>query len=80
MKKLNLSENLVNQIVEKILQEIEPEKIVLFGSQVRNDNTKSSDIDIALFGVREDKIFPLKNKLNEELDTLKDIDLVLFDT
>lgn len=75
-----LSEDLLNQITEKILKEVKPEKIVIFGSQVRNDKTKSSDIDIALFGVTDAKIFILKDKLNEELSTLRDIDLVLFDT
>ena len=80
MRKKNLSKQLINQIVEKILEEVKPGKIVVFGSSVRNDNTNSSDIDIALFGVKDEKIFLLKDKLNEELPTLKDVDIVLFDT
>lgn len=79
MEKLNLSKKLINQIVKKILTEIKVEKIVIFGSQVRNDRRESSDIDIALFGVKNERIFLLKDKLNEELNTLRDIDLVLFD-
>ena len=49
MDKLSLSKQLIEQIVSKILEEIKAEKIVVFGSQVRSDHRKSSDIDIALF-------------------------------
>ena len=80
MNKLNLPEELINQIIKEILSETNPEKIVLFGSHVRNNHIKSSDIDIALFGVSNEKIFLLKEKLNEELDTLRDIDLISFDS
>ena len=80
MHKLSLSKQLIDQITSKILEEIKVEKIVVFGSQVRADHRKSSDIDIALFGVKNEKVFILKDKLNEELDTLRDVDLVLFDT
>ena len=80
MHKLSLSKQLIDQITSKILEEIKVEKIVVFGSQVRADHRKSSDIDIALFGVKNKKVFILKDKLNEELDTLRDVDLVLFDT
>ena len=79
MKKINLSKQLINQIVEKILREIKVEKIVVFGSQVRDDRRESSDIDIALFGVKNKRFFLLKDKLNEELNTLRDVDLVVFD-
>ena len=79
MHKLSLSKQLIEQIVSKILEEIKAEKIVVFGSQVRSDHRKSSDIDIALFGVKNKKTFLLKDKLNEELNTLLDVDLVSFD-
>ena len=80
VRTLNLSDNLINQIVQKILEEVKPEKIVIFGSQARSDNAKSSDIDIALFGTDENMLFKVKEKLNEELDTLRDIDLVLYES
>ena len=80
MHKLSLSKQLIDQITSKILEEIKVEKIVVFGSQVRADHRKSSDIDIALFGVKSKRAFLLKDKLNEELDTLLDVDLVLFET
>ena len=77
---VNLSDNLINQIVKKILEEVKPQKIVVFGSQARKDNAGSSDIDIALFGADENMLFKVKEKLNEELDTLRDIDLVLYES
>ena len=79
MHKLSLSKQLIEQIVSKTLEDVKVEKIVVFGSQVRGDHRKSSDIDIALFGVKNKRVFLLKDKLNEELDTLRDVDLVLFE-
>lgn len=80
MRVANLSDNLIKQIVQKILEEVKPQKIVIFGSQAREDNAGSSDIDIALFGADENMLFKVKDKLNEELDTLRDIDLVLYES
>ena len=79
MQRLKLSKKLIEQIIDKIRQEVDVEKIVIFGSQVRDDRRESSDIDIALFGVKGKRVFLLKDKLNEELDTLRDIDLIVFD-
>lgn len=80
MHKLSLSKQLIEQIICKILEEVKAEKIVVFGSQVRDDHSKGSDIDIALFGTKNKRVLLLKDKLNEELNTLLDIDLVLFAT
>ena len=79
LTKIHLSEKLIEQIIEKITAAAVVEKIVIFGSSVRADGRKTSDIDIALFGVTDEKAFLLKEKLNEELDTLRDVDIVLFD-
>jgi len=76
---LNLKEGLVKEIVEKIIEEGEVEKIVIFGSSVRDDYSSLSDIDIAIFGAKNLKVGVLKEKLNEELRTLRNIDIVLFD-
>lgn len=35
-------------IIDKIKKEIEPEKIILFGSRARKDNLKYSDYDIII--------------------------------
>ena len=72
MRTLNLPDELINQIVQK--------KIVIFGSQARRDNTGSNDIAIALFGADENMLFKVKEKLNEELDMLRDIDLVSYES
>lgn len=76
---VHLPDELVEQIIEKITAEAAVDKIVIFGSSVRPDGRETSDIDIALFGITEQKMFLLKDKLNEELDTLRDVDIVLFD-
>ena len=44
---------LINYIVEKIVQEIQPEKIILFGSYARGDFNRDSDID--LFIIKDGK-------------------------
>lgn len=48
-QKLNtekITPELINYIVEKIIREIQPEKIILFGSYARGDFSQDSDIDI----------------------------------
>jgi len=75
---VSLKKELIDEIVKLIREEIDVDKIVIFGSSVREDNRRISDIDIALFGVKE-KSALLKTKLNEEIRTLKDIDVIFFD-
>lgn len=78
---MNIDEKLLKEIVKKITQRIEVEKIIIFGSSVREDGNKKSDIDIALLGVKDlNRVPSLTLELNEELPTLRDIDLVVFDT
>ena len=55
-KKLNtekITPHLINYIVEKIVREIQPEKIILFGSYARGDFSRQSDLD--LFIIKEGK-------------------------
>jgi len=47
-----ITPNLVQYIVDKIVREIQPEKIILFGSYARGDFSSDSDLD--LFIVVED--------------------------
>ena len=47
---------IIEQIVAFIISKISPEKIILFGSYARGENTKNSDIDILII---------LKNLENE---------------
>ena len=48
-----ITPELINYIVEKIIREIQPEKIILFGSYARGDFTQSSDLD--LFIIKDDE-------------------------
>jgi predicted nucleotidyltransferase len=55
-KKLNtekITPELINYIVDKIVREIQPEKIILFGSYAKGDFDNSSDLD--LFVIKDDK-------------------------
>ncbi len=55
-QKLNtekITTELIKYIIEKIVREIQPEKIILFGSYARNDFREGSDLD--LFIVKDDK-------------------------
>ena len=41
-----ITPELINYIVKKIVQEIQPEKIILFGSYARGDFERDSDLDL----------------------------------
>ncbi len=47
-RKMNQNLPVMKQIVTLITSKISPEKIVLFGSYARGENTKNSDIDILI--------------------------------
>jgi predicted nucleotidyltransferase len=74
-----ISRGLQEQIVRLVTRKAAPEKVVIFGSQARQDARASSDIDIALFGVNAEQAALLKDELNDELETLRDADVVAFD-
>ena len=48
-----ITPELINYIVEKLVREIQPEKIILFGSYARGDFDRDSDLD--LFIIKEAK-------------------------
>lgn len=48
-----ITPDLINYIVQKIVKEIQPEKIILFGSYAKGEFDKSSDLD--LFIIKDDK-------------------------
>ncbi len=55
-QKLNtekITPELVNYVVEKIIREIQPEKIILFGSYARGDFNQDSDLD--MFIIKDSK-------------------------
>jgi hypothetical protein len=80
MGKINLPESLKSQIISKILTKVKPNKIALFDSSVKEDDTSIGKFDIVLFGVKGGRFFLLKDILNKELPSLKGTNLVLFDT
>ena len=43
-----LDENLLNEVVQRILKVAQPDKIILFGSYARGEATTDSDIDILI--------------------------------
>ncbi|MHA1541064.1 MAG: nucleotidyltransferase family protein [Alphaproteobacteria bacterium] len=57
------------------------EKILVFGSYARNENTKSSDLDLAILAPKltESEFTKIYFYLNEEADTLTKIDLIHLD-
>jgi len=77
---LNLSKKLLDDIIGAIRAKSDPAKIVLFGSVVRADFLRNSDIDIALFGVDAAQLYEIEDYLNDVVPSLKDIDVVSFET
>ena len=76
-----ISEELKSQIMGVIGKHLEMDRcmVVLFGSEALGKATKRSDIDIGVDCVEpiSDSIFlEMERALNEEVDTLKKIDLV----
>ncbi len=47
-KMAHVSEALLDQMVEKIVAEVDPEQIVLFGSRARGDARAGSDVDLVV--------------------------------
>jgi predicted nucleotidyltransferase len=75
MKKADIKDKRLQDIVRKILAADDPDKIVLYGSRARRENSSRSDFDIAVFG--KVNIGRIWNAL-QEADTLLKIDLVAF--
>lgn len=63
--------------IKEIAEKYNIEKVVLFGSRARGDNSPLSDYDIAVFG---DELSDLEKAIFcldvEEMETLKKIDIV----
>lgn len=55
------------------------EKVVLFGSRARGDNSERSDYDLAIYGyLSQNEMSAIRSVFNEELPTLHKIDLVFM--
>ena len=53
------------------------ERVILFGSRARKENKKSSDIDLAIYGVDEEKV-KIINRI-DEINTLYSFDIIFVD-
>ena len=78
LDKVNIPKRLINKLEEIFCSFDKLEKVVLFGSRARKDNKEYSDIDLAFYGISDDKL-SLINKI-ESLDTLYSFDLIFVDT
>lgn len=63
-----VTDGLIKYIIDKIVSEIHPDKIILFGSYARGTATKDSDLD--LFIIKDGKV--------ENREIRRQIDLLLF--
>lgn len=55
---------LINYIVEKIIREIKPEKIVLFGSYARGDFKQDSDLDLFIIKDAEESSRVIRRRID----------------
>ena len=48
MGSLNDTDGLLQQVVDALVKAVDPEKVILFGSRARGNDTGASDIDLFL--------------------------------
>ncbi len=58
-----ITPELINYIVEKIVREIQPEKIILFGSYARGDFERDSDLDLFIIKDSEESSRIMRRKV-----------------
>jgi predicted nucleotidyltransferase len=59
-----ITPELIDYIVEKIVREIQPEKIILYGSYARGDYHKDSDLDLFIIKDSEESDRMLRRKVD----------------
>ena len=74
--KYNLSDRIIKDIY-KFAKMSFIDKVVLFGSRARGDNTERSDVDIAVYGGNFDDFYW---KMKESIHSLLTFDIVEVDT
>src|SRR5438552_8340982 len=66
-----ITQALIRRIVKRIVQEFDPEQVILFGSQARGDAGPDSDVDLLVVmdvkGSRLDKRVEIRGALREFL-------------
>lgn len=72
--------NSIKNLVHRLIQQINPDEIILFGSRARGDHRQNSDYDIAVKaeGIEYANWARLQISLEEQPITLYHVDLVDF--
>lgn len=77
LNNIDLPEKIVKSL-DEIFNSFESiERVILFGSRARKENKKSSDIDLAIYGVDEEKV-KIINRI-DEINTLYSFDIIFVD-
>ena len=77
LSNIDLPEKIVKSL-DEIFNSFESiECVILFGSRARKENKKSSDIDLAIYGVDEEKV-KIINRI-DEINTLYSFDIIFVD-
>lgn len=77
LSNIDLPEKIVKSL-DEIFNSFESiERVILFGLRARKENKKSSDIDLAIYGVDEEKV-KIINRINE-INTLYSFDIIFVD-
>ena len=76
VKKMTTSE-ILESLLEIISEYSSISRVVLFGSVARGNESRGSDIDIAISG--EFDYFELDERIKNDIDTLRSIDIVEYD-
>ena len=71
-----LRENLIREIIEIISRYGCVKRVILYGSRVRGDFEKISDIDLAIEGCPDWAVADIRETLEEEAPTLLTFDVV----
>lgn len=56
-------EDTLKEIIKRIVEEVDPDKVILFGSRVKNESAKWSDYDICV--LKSDKV--KRNELEKRI-------------
>ena len=80
-ERLEACPSFLEKLFRRLIRDVAPSKIWLFGSRVKGNHRPTSDIDIAVqFHQKfEDHWFQFKSELDEIEETLLDIDWVDFE-
>lgn len=74
-----VDKKLIEELTAFLKKYDEIEKVVLFGSRARGDNTERSDYDIAIYGcISEHDKAVIRSFINEDLKTLHSFDVVFI--